>query len=540
MFRLLGRAPPPMDPRELIGPETDLDSLCTRIVAAPQGAKPVLQPGERYFPRRHGDLREHMRELRIELVGEPELCVVHAGVISLIRRQEQLDHFVPQFLRMWEHEGARTTLLRHLTLRWLVSAADTFVDHHPDPEARAVAMNGVLLANVLKLVESERLVHGLRGKVQPIVRPSRGFLFDGMTAFALSRGDMIDNMLDRLHGVTARQPVVGAIVEEMLVRVKREDTVFKRIERLSARLRKRRRAGRAEVPVAEVRMAEAPVAEPAKASRPAAPDTARQPARQQARRARRRALAAAAAGSETPTPTPTLAPRAAPSPRLVVATPQGQDAPAGRFSFDAPKPARTEAPPKRAGRPERKRLREVVDAPKADPAQLSQQLIGYYADVHRTEADYGRSSERLLAQLQRLLVDRSFQPKTILDFGCGKSRLVDWIAKLQDSEALRYDPAIPAFATKPAVQADLVLNTDVLEHIPESGIDTILRDIRSSGRHAFFVVYTARSRHTLPNGLNMHVTIKPAAWWKDRIGAYFPALQETGSVRENSCTFFTW
>lgn len=168
----------------------------------------------------------------------------------------------------------------------------------------------------------------------------------------------------------------------------------------------------------------------------------------------------------------------------------------------------------------------------------SADLVMQYAKIHR-DGLYGQSSEFLLAQLQRQLVDRRLHPKRILDYGCGQSRLVDWISKLQDAVACRYDPAIQKYSDLPEGPFDLLINTDVLEHVPEDNLDNVLREMRSLSENAFIVVSTRPAGKVLPNGENAHCTVWPSDKWLEKISAYFPNIREINSLKNATCTFIS-
>jgi hypothetical protein len=129
---------------------------------------------------------------------------------------------------------------------------------------------------------------------------------------------------------------------------------------------------------------------------------------------------------------------------------------------------------------------------------------------------------------------------TVLDYGCGSSRLVDWVAKLNDAVAYRYDPAIAEFSSLPIERADLVLNTDVLEHIPINHVDEVLRAISSISRHVFFNISTVEAANRLPNGDNAHCTVRPAKWWKEKLSSHFNFVQGIKSYKRTTCSFVTW
>jgi len=169
---------------------------------------------------------------------------------------------------------------------------------------------------------------------------------------------------------------------------------------------------------------------------------------------------------------------------------------------------------------------------------LRDDLIEHYRQLH-AERPYGRSSEFQLGFIQRHL-HRLPGIETIADYGCGQSRLVDWLATLHDACALRYDPAIERFAKPLNGPVDLVICTDVMEHIPEPDVDLVLADIRRLSPAAFFNISLRPANATLPDGSNAHCTVRPQSWWEDRLHPLFPNLRKVRSVTPSSVSFITF
>ena len=115
-----------------------------------------------------------------------------------------------------------------------------------------------------------------------------------------------------------------------------------------------------------------------------------------------------------------------------------------------------------------------------------QELINQYKQIHASKP-YGRSSELKLGYVQRELMHLP-KVERVLDYGCGQSRLIDWLGKVNDTEAVRYDPAIPDYATKPTGKFDAAVCTDVLEHIPEEDVVDFLKNVKSLTDNAYFNV----------------------------------------------------
>ena len=214
------------DPRDYAAADIDFAALRAVLVTDIDNAFTRGERRRAVFGGRRPDFFEHANELRSEFAGRSELLVLHAAFVVALRRRLALDHFRPLYLRLWRDEG--DFLLRELSLRWLVSACDTLVDHGETPAQRAVALNGTVLANLAKLAETERRLSP-PGEARAAGGKGPGSeLFDGMTLFRAG-GDMIDNLFRRIDGVAQADAVAGPILAEIARRVRALDTVVRRL-----------------------------------------------------------------------------------------------------------------------------------------------------------------------------------------------------------------------------------------------------------------------------------------------------------------------
>jgi len=150
---------------------------------------------------------------------------------------------------------------------------------------------------------------------------------------------------------------------------------------------------------------------------------------------------------------------------------------------------------------------------------------------------YGASGQEFSLQLQVCCLD--LKPKTVLEYGCGQSKLHEILAQ-PGTEWIRYDPAIPEHSTLTVDRADLVINTDVMEHIPEEDVDEVLAHIKSLSGNVFFNISTRLANQTLPNGENAHCTVWSDEEWLHKIQNHFPAAQTVYSRQGDSCIIITW
>lgn len=105
--------------------------------------------------------------------------------------------------------------------------------------------------------------------------------------------------------------------------------------------------------------------------------------------------------------------------------------------------------------------------------------------------------------------------KSILDYGCGKASLSGLLEGKYDCR--NYDPAIPKYAGRPE-PADLVVCTDVLEHVEPEYLDNVLADLyRCTDHVGFLVISNQKAKKTLADGRNAHLIIESGQWWIDKV-----------------------
>lgn len=167
---------------------------------------------------------------------------------------------------------------------------------------------------------------------------------------------------------------------------------------------------------------------------------------------------------------------------------------------------------------------------------ISQRLVSQYAELHATKA-YGASGSEFSLQLQVCFLD--LKPRKVLEYGCGQSKLNE-ILSSEGTEWIRYDPAIPEHSTLSVNRADLVINTDVMEHIPAEDINEVLGHIKSLSNNVFFNISTRPANQKLPNGENAHCTVWSDEKWLRKIQEHFPAAQKVFSRQGDSCIIITW
>lgn len=139
--------------------------------------------------------------------------------------------------------------------------------------------------------------------------------------------------------------------------------------------------------------------------------------------------------------------------------------------------------------------------------------------LHETRDDYGVSSQKWIGNVHKLA--EWARARSILDYGCGKGSLRAALGDIVQE----YDPAVPGKDARPE-PADLVVCTDVLEHVEPECLDAVLDDLkRVTLRVALLTVATVPARKELADGRNAHLIVQPPRWWIPKFFDRFDLVQ---------------
>ena len=181
------------------------------------------------------DLSEHFKALRKEFSNQSEFCYTHAKLIVLIRREYDTKKHFDLLETLWEEE--QDFLIKNLNIRWLISAADSFVDYSTNDLTKGLSIAAVSLFNTVKLQESERLLTNtnLNNYDDPSIQKrldseERIPLFDGTEIFKFGTSDSLRNMRWRINKLSKSNPG-GSILLEIFKRLQNYDTVYSRAKK---------------------------------------------------------------------------------------------------------------------------------------------------------------------------------------------------------------------------------------------------------------------------------------------------------------------
>lgn len=144
------------------------------------------------------------------------------------------------------------------------------------------------------------------------------------------------------------------------------------------------------------------------------------------------------------------------------------------------------------------------------PALISEAYRKQNIELHAASEIYGANNAKYAHAVMKLL--QTSQSTTVLDYGCGKGALVRAL-QANGVPAKGYDPAVAEFSSQPE-PADLVICTDVLEHVEPEYLEGVLIDLdRLTKKAIYLIVATTPAWKTLPDGRNAHLIQKSSTEW---------------------------
>lgn len=117
----------------------------------------------------------------------------------------------------------------------------------------------------------------------------------------------------------------------------------------------------------------------------------------------------------------------------------------------------------------------------------------------------------------RFLEHRRGQIKSVLDFGAGQGSVGAYV--LQNAVDVNvswtnYDPGQPGIDTLPEEKFDLIISSDVLEHVEPAHIDETIKWMQEHANKALFHhIACDPCGLILPDGRNAHLITERLDWW---------------------------
>lgn len=149
---------------------------------------------------------------------------------------------------------------------------------------------------------------------------------------------------------------------------------------------------------------------------------------------------------------------------------------------------------------------------------ISEAYCGLNQKLHVSNPSYGMGGSKWAVLVTELAL--KMNTRDILDYGCGKSSLSQNLPFFIH----QYDPAIEKYSDLPE-PADLVVCTDVLEHIEPECLESVLDHLQSLVKKTgFFVIATCAAHKTLEDGRNAHLIQNSIEWWLPELKKRFDVV----------------
>ena len=154
------------------------------------------------------------------------------------------------------------------------------------------------------------------------------------------------------------------------------------------------------------------------------------------------------------------------------------------------------------------------------PETISTEALNLNIALHKDALNYGVGGGRyanIVLKLAKSLITKENPIPSVLDYGCGKG----YLAKALSFPIWEYDPAISEKSAIPR-PADLVVCTDVLEHVEYDKIDFVLDDLKRCVKQVgYFIINTLPAKKSYSDGRNTHLILENKEWWEKKISKYF-------------------
>ena len=166
---------------------------------------------------------------------------------------------------------------------------------------------------------------------------------------------------------------------------------------------------------------------------------------------------------------------------------------------------------------------------------MNKHLIEQYKQLYNQKPTYGASSKKIFDII--LPIVEKYAPSSILDYGCGKSPLVDMINEKTGIKIYKFDPVFEEYNNLPQKNVDFVICTDVLQHIPVNELFENLKEISNCGNICFYKIKCTDHPTKFPNGEPTNITIFDKNKWKKILLNFYNDIKEIEYFDETSVIY---
>ncbi len=144
-----------------------------------------------------------------------------------------------------------------------------------------------------------------------------------------------------------------------------------------------------------------------------------------------------------------------------------------------------------------------------------------FHDERTVKKSWGATGQRNFGQEVMYYLIHRPKYETVLDFGSGQAKLGQFITENIERKCIapeiiwtNYDPGIAKYSRLPSSRFDLIVSSDVLEHVEPDMVEQTCEWIRDHAKKAIYMhIACDPAGLRLPDGRNVHLSCHKMDWW---------------------------
>ena len=168
---------------------------------------------------------------------------------------------------------------------------------------------------------------------------------------------------------------------------------------------------------------------------------------------------------------------------------------------------------------------------KLGPLTITDEYQDTLRREHQLHPDWGATGEKSNGDVILGILRKHAYITRVLDFGAGKGSLGRYIRGELDREItwVDYDPGISGIDEIPYGEFDMVVSTDVLEHVEPAKVDATIQLLASKTKTILIsyisCMYTEFYFDEGPfEGQDLHLSVHDPIWWKEKFDELLPHM----------------
>ena len=163
---------------------------------------------------------------------------------------------------------------------------------------------------------------------------------------------------------------------------------------------------------------------------------------------------------------------------------------------------------------------------------ISPEYLAQNRAIHEGKGHWGSSGWKHCEAIKAFALE--LKARSILDYGCGECSIRKQFGKMGFPITIyEYDPAVFTRSRLPSTKCDLVVCTDVLEHIEPEKLKNVLKHLAFYAVKGIYLsIATRPANKVLPDGRNAHLIIEDTPWWRERVKSLGFTIRKEEDIRK--------